>query len=117
MGGRKTISEEEAEMTSFAKNESNAIEKMIDVDFAEDDSDEVHDFDDFSKLSEYENKIDRALSKSERNRILIEKEHFQRENEIVKNKRFYKLMIITTLVAFVAVVTGSIMIVTALTGI
>lgn len=117
MGGRKTISEEEIEMASFAKNESNAIEKMIDVDLAEDDSDEVHEFDSLSKLEEYENKIDRALSKSERNRILIEKEHFQRENEIVKNKRFYKLMIVTTAVVFVSVVTGLILIATTLTGI
>lgn len=68
MGGRKTISDEEVEMTSFAKNESDAIEKMIDVDFAEDDSDEVHEFDNLSMLSEYENRIDRALFKSERNR-------------------------------------------------
>lgn len=117
MGGRKTISEEEAEMASFAKNEPNAIEKMADVDLAEDDSEEVHEFDNFSKLTEYENRIDRDLSKSERNRIMIEKEHFQRENEIIKNKRFYKLMIVTTAVVFVAVVTGSILIVTALTGI
>lgn len=64
MGGRKTIGEEEAEMTSFARNESDAIEKMIDVDLVEgdsDDSDEVHEFDNFPKLAEYENKIDRFV--------------------------------------------------------